>query len=343
MSKLYDTHFINKLRLSVARSLTLWGFSKDAFVSLLTVSENATFQVIDDDSRYVVRVYRPLYHSVDEIESELLWIAALRANKIVRTPRPVPLIAGGMIATFGQAEAVRYMVAFEFMPGEEPSTGRNLVSRFTELGALTAKLHGHTRVWIPPKGFARKTWDFDTTIGSAPHWGQWENCLELTLTDKMLLNSTVAIIHKALDNYGTSSDRFGLVHADLRLANLLADEDTLAVLDFDDCGFSWYVYDFAAAISFIEEDRQVPELLQAWLSGYRGVAPLTQADEQMIPAFIMMRRIMLTAWLNTHSETPTMQELGAKFVEGTLRMARKMLQTGTPLDTEPVSNSPTLP
>ncbi len=48
-------------------------------------------------------------------------------------------------------------------------------------------------------------------------------------------------------------ERFGLVHADIRLANLLVDGEHVRVIDFDDCGFSWFMYDFATTVSFIED------------------------------------------------------------------------------------------
>lgn len=335
MGELYASSYVDQLRNVVMNSLAQWGFSPSASVSLLTVSENATFQITDiDKTRYVVRVHRPNYHTQAEIESELLWIDSLRASQVVITPKPIPLVNGGTIATFKQEGEVRHMVAFEFMPGEEPSTETALSAGFKKLGAITARLHDHAIHWKLPEHFIRKTWNFDTTIGASPHWGQWEKCPELTSDDKELLIKTIALIKAKLDDFGSGPEKFGLVHADLRLANLLADNDRLAVIDFDDCGFGWYLYDFASAISFIEEDPQVPDLLQSWISGYRDVAELSETDEKMIPTFIMLRRIMLTAWLNTHSETPTAHELGVGFVDGTLRMARNMLNSGTPLTSE---------
>lgn len=332
MGELYASSYVEQLRNVVINSLAQWGFSPSASVSLLTVSENATFQIINaDKTRYVVRVHRPHYHTQEEIESELLWIDSLRAAQVVVTPKPIPLVNGGTIAKFEQDGDSRHMVAFEFMPGEEPSTETALSAGFRQLGAITAQLHNHTINWTLPERFTRKTWNFDTTIGASPHWGHWETCPELTPDDKELLSESVAIIKTKLDDFGCGPERFGLIHADLRLANLLADNDRLAVIDFDDCGFGWYVYDFASAISFIEEDPQVPELLQAWVSGYKDVAELSEADEKMIPIFIMLRRIMLTAWLNTHSETPTAHELGVGFIDGTLRMARNMVRSGSPL------------
>ncbi|MFK8084246.1 MAG: phosphotransferase enzyme family protein [Granulosicoccus sp.] len=334
MSELYEDSYVEHLRVVVSDSLAQWGFSSDCRVTLLTVSENATFLITDASGKscYVVRVHRPNYHTVSEIQSELLWIEALRKAQVVLTPKPIPLLTGNTIASFNDGDDIRYMVAFEFMQGSEPSPDQSLASGFRQLGAITARLHHHTLHWETPGNFARKTWNFETTIGAAPHWGHWDQSPGLTDKGKMLLEKTGNTIRSRLDAYGSESDRFGLIHADLRLANLLVDADNLAVIDFDDCGFGWYVYDFAAAISFMEEDPQVPDLLQAWVSGYREIADLSKDDEEMIPTFIMLRRLMLTAWLATHSETPTAQELGVGFLDGTLRMARTMETSGSPLD-----------
>jgi Ser/Thr protein kinase RdoA (MazF antagonist) len=78
---------------------------------------------------------------------------------------------------------------------------------------------------------------------------------------------------------------------DANAAPILAGK--LTVIDFDDCGFGWYMYDFAASISFLEHEPDVPEWLDAWLDGYSTVAELSDEDIGMIPVFIMLRRMLL--------------------------------------------------
>ncbi|MDC6726326.1 phosphotransferase enzyme family protein, partial [Leclercia adecarboxylata] len=121
------------------------------------------------------------------------------------------------------------------------------------------------------------------------------------------------------------AERFGLVHADLRLANLLVDGDHLHLIDFDDCGFSWFMYDFAAAVSFFEQEPIIPALMDAWVEGYRTVLPLAAEDAAMLPVFVMLRRIMLVAWIASHSETPTAQELGIPYTQDSLVLADRFL------------------
>jgi Ser/Thr protein kinase RdoA (MazF antagonist) len=65
----------------------------------------------------------------------------------------------------------------------------------------------------------------------------------------------------------------------------------MAVIDFDDCGFSWYMYDAATLMSFYEQLPGAPGRIEHWLEGYRTVRVVAQADEEEIPTFVMLRRL----------------------------------------------------
>jgi Ser/Thr protein kinase RdoA (MazF antagonist) len=125
--------------------------------------------------------------------------------------------------------------------------------------------------------------------------------------------------------FGRSPERFGLIHADLRLANLLVSSDRLNVIDFDDCGNGWFLYDFASAVSFFETDPIVPYLADRWRDGYRSVALRSAEEEAMLPTFILLRRILLLAWVASHSETSTAQAHGTSYTDGALALAESYL------------------
>ena len=133
-------------------------------------------------------------------------------------------------------------------------------------------------------------------------------------------------------------DRFGLTHADLRIANLLVDGDRTIVIDFDDCGLAWFMYDWATAVSFMEDHPQVPELQAAWVEGYRSVAPLSAEDEAELATFVMLRRLLLVAWIGSHHTFATeAAELGAGFTAGTCELAETYLADHSP---RPEARSP---
>ena len=328
MPGLYQSEFLNTLEFGVRALLPKWQLSPETHLSLLCISENATFRA-DDPVRnvtIVIRVHRPGYHDKSEIASELGWIKALRNADIVTTPKPVPTLNGDLIATFEHDGETRHAVAFEFLPGIEPKESGDLSAGFRQLGKITAQLHGHTRHWQRSESFKRKIWNFDTTLGSRPHWGDWRAALGLQPQGKAVLSDCIDLLAQRLLNYGTAPSRFGLIHADLRLANLLVDGDQLAVVDFDDCGFGWYMYDFAAAISFIETSPQIPVLQAAWMEGYQTISQLDDADINALPMFIILRRLLLTAWIASHVETPTAQQLGEAYTQDTVKLALNYLQ-----------------
>jgi Ser/Thr protein kinase RdoA (MazF antagonist) len=142
---------------------------------------------------------------------------------------------------------------------------------------------------------------------------------------RAVLQRLADTIGRRLRAYGTGVERFGLVHADLRLANLLIDDEVTRVIDFDDCGFSWYLYDLGSALSFIEDRPDVPALVDAWVRGYRRAAPLAAADEAEIPTFIMLRRLLLVAWIGSHAETELAQSMGMAYTEGSCTLAEHYL------------------
>jgi Ser/Thr protein kinase RdoA (MazF antagonist) len=160
-------------------------------------------------------------------------------------------------------------------------------------------------------------------LGARPLWGGWRAWLGLRNPERQLLQRVADARAQRVRTYGQPSQRFGLVHADLRLANLLVDGDRLGIIDFDDCGFSWFVYDFAAAVSFMEHQPIVADLQNAWLEGYRTIAPVSKEDEVMLPVFVMLRRMLLMAWIGSHSDTETARRLGTDCGEGTVAIGER--------------------
>ena len=105
----------------------------------------------------------------------------------------------------------------------------------------------------------------------------------------------------------------------------------MRVIDFDDCGFAWFMYDFATTVSFMEDHPRVPELQAAWT----GRLPLGRAaraaeDEAVLDTLVMLRRLLLVAWIGSHHEFATeAAELGAGFTAGTCALAERYLSTHT--------------
>jgi Ser/Thr protein kinase RdoA (MazF antagonist) len=214
-------------------------------------------------------------------------------------------------------------VRFEFLPGTEPVG--DSVEHFAELGEITARMHQHARRWARPAGFTRFHWDYDAAFGTQARWGRWQDGIGVGPAEREVLGRLDDALRARLAAFGTGPARYGLIHADTRLANLLVDDGRVSVIDFDDSGFSWYLYDAGTSVSFFEHEPHVPGLMDAWLAGYRRVAGLPAADEAEIWTFILFRRLLLVAWIGSHSGVDVAQELGAGYTRDSCDLAERYL------------------
>jgi Ser/Thr protein kinase RdoA (MazF antagonist) len=340
---------MDRVRRCAADALAAYGTHPDATVELLNVSENATFLVSDPEAGpSVLRVHRLGYHSEQEIASELAWMAALRTEAGVQTPRVLPARDGRRIVTVteraggagpgggaGRAGetgpgggAERQCVRFEFLPGIEPAgeTGGALAaSHFAELGEITARMHRHARGWTRPAWFTRFHWDYQAAFGEEARWGRWQDGIGVGPAERAILTRLDHVLRARLAGFGTRPARYGLVHADTRLANLLVHDGSISVIDFDDSGFSWYLYDLGTAVSFFEHSPEVPALVDSWLTGYHRAGQLPAEDQAEIWTFIMFRRLLLTAWIGSHRGVDFAAGLGAGYTRGSCDLAESYL------------------
>ena len=308
------------------QATTRYGCHPAATVRLLNVSENATYLVDDPDQEpSILRVHRLGYHTGLEIESELAWMDALRAEAGVRTPRVLAAADGRRVVriTDPASGEQRECVHFEYLPGREPV--RRDTGHFADLGEITARMHRHARQWARPAWFTRFHWDYDAAFGAQPRWGRWQDGLGVGAAEREVLGRLDATLAARLTAFGTGQDRYGLVHADTRLANLLVDDGAVSVIDFDDSGFSWFLYDVGTSVSFFEHEPHVPALIDSWLSGYRRVLPLPAADEAEIWTFILLRRLLLVAWIGSHAAVDIARELGAGYTRDSCDLAEAYL------------------
>jgi Ser/Thr protein kinase RdoA (MazF antagonist) len=310
------------------QALRLYDLPASANLQLICRSENETYKVdAPGEGRWALRIQRPGYQLRNALASEMAWLVALRKDGVVATPIPVAGRNGEWVQTvnLGQGRH-RDVVLFAWENGRQPTLEDDLRRYIMKLGAIAATMHAHGSQWARPSGFQRFTWDFETTLGAAPRWGRWRDGLGIKTRRIELFDRAAELIRRRLDAYGSEADRFGLVHGDLRLANLLVDQGALKVIDFDDCGFSWYMYDLAAVVSFYEHLPVVPELIGWLLQGYRTVRAVSQAEEEEIPTFLMLRRLLLIAWIGSHPEADLARSLGVAYTDQTVALCTAYLR-----------------
>ncbi|HYZ68598.1 MAG TPA: phosphotransferase [Mycobacterium sp.] len=316
-------------RAVAARALVEYGLSEDSTLHLLNLSENATYAVEDaaTGERSILRVHRQNYHLPHQIGSELDWLDALRDDSDITVPTVLSAADGRRVVTVNVDGTDRHVVHFAMVAGAEPDEETVTVDDFHTLGQITAALHEHSRAWVRPAAFSRFAWDWAHSLGADARWGRWQDADGVGIEEHRVLARAEQLLRERLESYGTGPDRFGLIHADLRLANLLVDGSTITVIDFDDCGFGWFFYDFGTAVSFIEHDPALPQWQDSWVAGYRTRRSIAAADEDMLSSFVLLRRLMLLAWMGTHSHSKESRTKAITYAEGSCALAERYLSS----------------
>jgi Ser/Thr protein kinase RdoA (MazF antagonist) len=196
---------------------------------------------------------------------------------------------------------------------------------FAELGEITARMHRHARQWQRPTWFTRFHWDYAAAFGDGARWGRWQDGIGVGPSERRVLGRLDETLKARLTAFGTDPARYGLVHADTRLSNLIVHDGSVSVIDFDDSGFSWYLYDLGTSVSFFEHAPQVPGLVDSWLDGYRRAGELSAEDQAEIWTFILFRRLLLVAWIGSHQGVDIAAELGAGYTQGSCDLAESFL------------------
>ncbi len=291
-------------------ALSRYGFPQSSELALLKHRENTVFQVTHPTSgeRGVLRVHRTGYQTAASIISEFQWMQAL-GDVGVRTPAVIPARDGALVITaqIDELPEPRLVDMIEWIQGQPPAED-NLVDSFRTLGELHARCHAHVRQWTLPAGFCRQAWDEAALLDGqhpiiAPAWENWA----LNAEQRALVLECREALRERLRQWGKEPDRYGLIHADLMPENLIVADDGMHLIDFDDCGFGWYLYDPASALLFYYGQDFYPDLLNAWAAGYRSVRRLTDEEINELPTFLLLRCFYGLGWLHTRRNSDAAQ------------------------------------
>lgn len=135
---------------------------------------------------------------------------------------------------------------------------------FADLGALMAELHRRTAEPPRAKVSVRPPWDTDGMLGDRAVRGDPRRAFTPGTPGKATMASAFPRLDAALRAYGAGADRYGAIHADFTPENVLVGDGRMTVIDFDDSGDGYYLFDLATAAFFCLPDPLTDEDLAMW-------------------------------------------------------------------------------
>ena len=252
---------------------------------------NTTFRIDCNQGRYLVRIHRAKTRTA--VASELAWLEALAHETTVPVQIPQRSLDEKLIVTEkreGVPESYPVTV-LSWLEGEILPQDCRSIHHFYRLGQLVAKLHHHAQRWIPPFQLDRPFYDSTSVFGDDDV--TYKRLPEASRDHLQTLHEQVQEVEECL---GKSPERFGLIHSDLSFGNVLFTVDEVLPIDFDDCGFGYYLYDLAVILAGPWEKPGFQQRCEALLQGYREICELPNDHLSLIPTFMAMRASSLGQW-----------------------------------------------
>jgi len=283
------------------QALAHWGITGGT-PALISHRENAVFKIaLADGTLAALRLHRPGYNSVAEIQSELWWTQTLAA-KGFRVPEPVARPDGSLLVTMDNGQIATMISWIDghpigFSGAPLSGTEADQAHLYHQVGGLLAQMHTLSDTIQLPTDFTRRTWNREGLLGDAPLWGRFWEHPGLTMQQRDVITAARTKAQIDLAAYDTHVGVTGLIHADALRENVFATNKGLVLIDFDDSGFGYRMFDLAVALSQSIEEPNYARLATAMLKGYAEFRPLSDADTQRLALFALLRTFASLGWI----------------------------------------------
>ncbi|GAA4430992.1 phosphotransferase [Georgenia halophila] len=339
----------------LARSaLPRWGLPAESGISFVKYRENHVFRAdAPSGESYALRLHRPGYRTENEIDTELRYVGALHARG-VPVPEVVPTVDGARLArieaptTDGTTHS-RSVSLLRWFPGAGAlgDAGAAFVGEddsspedFGRIGALLARLHLAAQSIGRPDWFDRRAWDTEGLAGARPLWGDPRRLVRDDV-DHAVLGEALSLLRAQLAETGEGPAVFGIVHADTTPENILLTPGGLKLIDFDDFGAGWFVFDLVTALFHHTPHPRYAEYAQALLAGYEAIRPLRTEEHAIWDGLMLARGLSYLGWAADRPGDPAAEFVAARVAPWVVRAAEAFV-AGSAMPWQPaVRTSPT--
>ncbi len=297
--------------------------------------ENSVFKVETTRGAAALRVHRFGYHDSAAIKSEMQWMAHLAQNGL-QVPEPLANRGNALLAEVTVEGKTHYVDLLSWLGGsslgnstEHLAYGENELRRiFFNLGATIARLHAVSDKWEIPPGFKRHSWDRNGFVGDAPFWGAFWNAGGINPAERGVLLKAREKAGAELDALRNAGADYGLIHADFVRQNILVSGTDVRIIDFDDSGFGFRMYDLASALVKNRAEPHYEAIKSSLFEGYRSHRLLSQLDERALGLFLALRDFAYLGWMEDRKSEPGVEERMPGIRAATIAAAQKYLAAG---------------
>jgi Ser/Thr protein kinase RdoA (MazF antagonist) len=310
----------------IQKAVALWPLHVQQ-IELAAQRENTIYRVEDNTGcSWALRCHRPGYHDAAALESEMQWMAAL-ADRGIMVPAPLLSRSGRFIENIDDT----HFDMLSWLPGKPMGSATAMLdvedrsSALFNLGAALAKLHAASDQWTPPQSFKRHAWDKEGLLGDKPFWGRFWDNPHLTASERDSLTQARYRATEKLQKHHANLD-YGLIHADPVRENVLLNGHDICLIDFDDGGYGYRLFDLATVLLKCRLERDVDHLTAQLISGYHSVRRL---DVEQLGLMLALRAFTYIGWIVPRLSEPWAPQRFERFKQDAFFYADKLIHSAS--------------
>jgi Ser/Thr protein kinase RdoA (MazF antagonist) len=294
-------------------AMSRYGIDKDR-IRLLDGFESYIYEFDRDDGEYVLRIAHSIRRNENLIRGEVDWINYL-ARGGASVARAVLSRRERLVEAIGDGRGGEFLAtAFIRAKGLPPRKAGLTPELYRTYGQMLGRIHCLSKDYKP----------------TDPAWKrpEWDDPAMMEI-DRFVPASEPLVVERwkqlreHLAGLPKDRDSYGLIHQDAHGGNFLVDEDgRITLFDFDDCVYSWYVYDIAMVIFYLANGRDdareyTRALLSHFMPAYLAENDLDARWMREIPSFLKLREIDLYALIHRSFDVENLDDTWcARYMDG---------------------------
>ncbi len=259
-------------------------------IHILDGFESYIYEFERGGREYILRIGHSRRRTVELIRGEVDWINFL-ARGGAGVAQAILSDNGALVESIDDDQGGQFLVtAFDKAQGRSAWEFGWTPELYEHYGQTLGRIHALSRTYTPlDPAWKRPEWDAPGNL----ELERWLPPSETIVLDKY------RHIKAHLDALPRDAASYGLIHQDAHSGNFFVDDTgKITLFDFDDCVYSWYVYDVAMVIFYMLVPGDDPEIRARefwppfWAGYYREYA-LDPAWLAEIPHFLKLREVDL--------------------------------------------------
>jgi Ser/Thr protein kinase RdoA (MazF antagonist) len=248
------------------------------------------------NNRYVLRILTT--SDLQAVSSELTWLAALSQDAGLPVPEPIPTLDGKLLTTITIPDVPQGKIVsiMRWIDGHRLTKGFR-PHHLQAWGQMVARLHKFAANWQPPKGFTRPHWDWAGQLGGRDFRYPVD---ELLASMPRRLQEPFQIVSqqtkKVMQDLGKRPDVYGMIHSDMYPENILFKAGKVFPIDFEDCGFGYWMWDVAVALCYWPWTEDWYWMRDAFLDGYAQIRTLPESQLVHLDLFMAAQYATMVLW-----------------------------------------------